>query len=110
MYTLNEYQADTVETAVYPGAFTGSKEELNYLIFGLVGEAGEIANAYKKTLRKGIPVSDELAEALADELGDVLWYAARLAEALGKDLSDVALNNREKLRKRADKKQLKKLD
>ena len=37
---------------------------------------------------------------MADELGDVLWYAATLAADLGLDLSEVARRNMDKLNDR----------
>ena len=110
MYTLDEYQDDAALTAVYPGAGTGNMPELTYLTMGMAGEAGEVLNALKKHLRKGTEPDAAAAADLADEVGDVLWYAANLARALGLDLSEVALNNRKKLRDRQNKGRLKKMD
>ena len=42
-------------------------------------------------------VSEERREALAKELGDVLWYLAQLATELDLDLDEVAELNLEKL-------------
>lgn len=64
---------------------------------GLVGEAGEVAEAIKKQVchRHGID-----REAIAKEMGDVCWYLAALATVLDLDLSDIAEANVEKLRQR----------
>lgn len=92
------YQVATRETAVYPHSDTGDPEALSYCALGLVGEAGEVANKVKKILRDGDTA--ELRTAIRGELGDVLWYAARLADELGVSLTTVAADNLDKLRDR----------
>ena len=74
------------------------------LVLGLNGEAGEIANKLKKHIRKGSAID---REALIDELGDVLWYSALLADELGVSLETVAQLNIEKLAKRQQENKLK---
>jgi NTP pyrophosphatase (non-canonical NTP hydrolase) len=91
-----EYQQWTLNTAKYPKAGTGDNEELYYLALGLVGEAGEIANKVKKVYRDGKRDNDDLAK----ELGDVMWYAARFASAIGFHLDTVMADNRDKLESR----------
>lgn len=96
---LDEYQAKTRNTASYPEAFSGSPDAINYTVVGLVGEAGEIANKWKKILRGDTSLfkSFEIEENIEDEIGDVLWYAARLAEELGTTLDVIATRNLAKL-------------
>lgn len=57
----------------------------------LCGEAGEVADKVKKIIRDkdGRYYAPDLA-AIAMEIGDVLWYGATLAKALGYDLNSVA--------------------
>ncbi len=94
--TLEEYQEKAKATALYPGAY-----RLLYPILGLAGEAGEMANKYKKVLRDQDGVlGPEAKEALVQELGDVLWYLAQVATDLGVSLEEVAQKNLEKLRSR----------
>ena len=70
-------------------------------VLGLVGEAGETAEKFKKILRdKAGEISEEDKLEILKELGDVLWYVAELAAGLGITLEDVAWGNVEKLRKR----------
>jgi len=95
-----DYQRGTSETAIYPGAGTQSLPAVSYTILGLVGEAGEIANKFKKVLRDG---RVDILKDLPDELGDVLWYMARLAEELGTTLDDVAAHNLKKLQSRKER-------
>lgn len=92
---LNEYQTATSATAIYPekGKRTGSA--INYTIIGLVGESGELANVWKKALRDGDYVAAR--EKMRYELGDVLWYVARIALELGMTLEEVAQCNLDKL-------------
>lgn len=97
--TLNEYQQKASETALYP-----KEHGVTYTILGLNGEAGEIADKYKKVIRdnKG-ELTPKVEEALVKELGDVLWYVAMCANELGYDLEWVASKNLEKLFSRKDR-------
>ena len=66
---------------------------------GLAGEAGEVADHVKKLLRDDDGrLSDSRAEDMAEELGDVLWYAARLASVAGFSLDEIAQRNIAKLK------------
>ena len=93
---LSDYQDLSRRTAQYP-----RDAWLAYPSLGLVGEAGEVAEHVKKAIRDdGGKVSDERREALAMELGDVLWYVAQLASELGLELEEIAQENLEKLSSR----------
>lgn len=90
---LSEYQALSRRTAQYP-----RQAWLAYPALGLAGEAGEVAEHAKKAIRDDDgTVSDERREAMAKELGDVLWYVAQIATELGLDLDQIAEGNLEKL-------------
>jgi NTP pyrophosphatase (non-canonical NTP hydrolase) len=102
-YTFRDYQDDAGTTAIYPEADTGSPEAITYVILGLVGEAGEVANKYKKVLRDNNGITDlDSLTAIASEIGDVLWYSARLASELGINLSTIAAENFRKLNARKE--------
>lgn len=90
---LNEYQSQASVTAVYP-----SQIGTEYTILGLCGEAGELANQWKKVLRddNGV-ITDARFEKLVDELGDVLWYLAMIAHELSISLDTIAERNLQKL-------------
>lgn len=64
---------------------------------GLGGEAGEVLDDIKKREYHGRDIPIEHA---AEELGDVLWYVANIANQLGYKLSDIVKMNKEKLTKR----------
>ena len=69
---------------------------------GLTGEAGELADKIKKVYRdKGGVFKQDEREAIAKELGDVLWYLTRLGATLGFSLEQIAAMNIEKLFDRA---------
>jgi NTP pyrophosphatase (non-canonical NTP hydrolase) len=91
---LSDYQALSRATAVYPEA----GDNLLYPTLGLCGEAGEVAEKVKKMLRDdGGVLSAERRDALAKELGDVLWYVAQLATEAGLELDAVAEANLQKV-------------
>jgi NTP pyrophosphatase (non-canonical NTP hydrolase) len=93
---MDEYQAAARQTAVY-----GERFRAVYPALGLASEAGEVAGKVKKVLRDREGKFDPASTlAIADELGDVLWYVAVLAADLGLSLDDIAARNVEKLRSR----------
>jgi NTP pyrophosphatase (non-canonical NTP hydrolase) len=90
---FSEYQRRSRRTAEYP-----REAWLAYPALGLAGEAGEVAEHVKKTIRDdGGVVGEERRAALAKELGDVLWYVAQLASELELELEQIAHANLEKL-------------
>ena len=64
----------------------------------------KVADKIKKVLRdkQGQFYAPDIA-AIALELGDVLWYAANLANAIGYTLSDIAEINLQKINSRAQR-------
>lgn len=99
---FNDYQAEAVKTAIYPGSETIYKNgsstvvESMYLGLGCAGEAGEVADCVKKWYRDGALDEDKLFK----EMGDVLWYLAVLAETQGWTLEGIAQTNIDKLASR----------
>jgi NTP pyrophosphatase (non-canonical NTP hydrolase) len=98
--TLDEYQRGALTTASYPAS-----ARIVYPALKLAGESGEVAEKVGKLMRdEGWTPSDELSDtqrdALAKELGDVLWYVAVLASDLGVSLESVAAANLAKLASR----------
>lgn len=88
---INNYQLWTRSTAIYP-----PEQAVEYLSLGLTSEAGEVAGKVKKWIRDGNLREHEVLS----ELGDVLWYIARLADEYGMDLSTLAKLNHDKLESR----------
>ena len=92
--TINQYQQEALRTAYN----MDSKLPL-YLngVMGLAGESGECVDMIKKHLFQGHPMD---IEHLAKELGDVAWYLAVTAHAIGYNLETVLQMNVDKLRNR----------
>jgi NTP pyrophosphatase (non-canonical NTP hydrolase) len=120
---LNEYQDKTDQTDIYSpdintyvdGLEIPDKTKadnlknllgLTYVILGIAGEAGELANKMKKIIRdnNGQLNLSNLTD-LAKENGDVTWYNARIFKHLGFSFDEGAELNLKKLfaRKEQDK-------
>lgn len=129
--TLNEYQATTQETAIYPGQ--GGLLGLNYAAMEAAGEAGEIANKVKKISRDEYRsvlddagdryssdyannealkillgdaegyLSEERKMAISKEVGGALYGLARVASELGMTLGEIAQQNLDILSSRRDR-------
>jgi NTP pyrophosphatase (non-canonical NTP hydrolase) len=97
--TPNEYQKLAERTNTVTGDFA-----LIYAALGLAGEAGEVANKVKKIVRDDNNiVSDEKRAVIQKEIGDVMWYIARLCTELDVSLEDVMQQNIVKLAKRMER-------
>ena len=94
---FTEYQNLALATAIYP-----KKYETIYPALGLCGEAGEVAEKIKKSIRDGLHnwPDEQFKEELTKELGDVLWYISALASDLDISLNEIAENNLQKLASR----------
>lgn len=93
--TINEYQAAALRTA-QADKLTANELLLNSAL-GLCGESGEVADLVKKHLFQG---HDLDLDHVAKELGDISWYLAVGAYAIGLDLESIFRMNKEKLEAR----------
>ena len=66
-------------------------------VMGLCGESGEAIDIVKKHLAQGHPLD---REKLAKELGDIAWYLAETAYAIGYPLEEILQMNIDKLKAR----------
>src|SRR5436190_20804131 len=76
-----------------------SEDALVIPLLGIAGELGTLQVEYKKFLRDGDGYRPFI-EHVEDELGDILWYVANLAEKFGLSLEQVASRNLEKVNDR----------
>lgn len=92
--TINEYQQAALRTESgmskqYPRILNG--------LMGLNGEAGEAIDILKKHFFQGHELD---REHMAKELGDIAWYLAVSADAIGYDLETIFQMNVDKLKAR----------
>lgn len=84
--TLNDYQKGITPSEYWDKTFGPI-----YPAVGLCGEAGEVANEIKKVYRDyKAQFHPHHIEKIKEEMGDVLWYLASLANILEFDLNDIA--------------------
>lgn len=91
---INEYQKLAMTTL---NKNLSKKEVLINGVMGLCGESGEVIDIVKKHLAQGHELD---TERIIKELGDVAWYLAETAYAIGVDLETVLKQNIDKLKKR----------
>lgn len=94
---LNTYQREAQSTDRVPATDNVATGENSLVVplLGLAGETGELLSEYKKHLRDGeahLLFKDRVSE----ELGDLLWYIANVAEKFDLKLEDIARQNLEK--------------
>ena len=92
--TINDYQKLAMTTL---NPELSERDVLINGVMGLCGESGEAIDLVKKWLAQGHELDKEK---LAKELGDICWYLAETATAIGYDLEDIMAANIEKLKKR----------
>lgn len=95
---LNTYQREAQSTDRVPSKANAAADENSLIVplLGLAGETGELLSEYKKHLRDGeahLLFKDRVSE----ELGDLLWYIANVAEKFDLKLEDIARQNLEKV-------------
>lgn len=96
--TFDDYQKQALATLL------PSANNIPYVALGLTNEAGEVAGKIKKWIRDNDGDMQKLDKpAIADELGDALWYIALMAHLLGINLADVAQANIDKLSSRLER-------
>ena len=89
--TIKEYQRKAMRTATHK-CYDAANADL-----GLTGEAGEVADEVKKCMYQGHPWQPSK---IVEELGDVLWYVALMADLMNVPLEYVMQANIEKLERR----------
>ena len=92
--TINEYQKLAMRTSNKD--MSPDYHLLNGAL-GLTGESGEVADLVKKCWMQG---HDLDLEHVAKELGDICWYIAETATAIGYDMETIMQMNIDKLRQR----------
>lgn len=105
LYGPEWYQRNAVRTL---NANLSPEHSMACLVGKLGGEVGELQEAVFKALyhkvgpgaAPDISTVHEIRDHIEEELGDVLWYVAAIADALGLALWDIMVSNVDKLRTR----------
>ena len=92
--TINEYQKLAMRTS---NKAMSTVDHIMNGALGLTGESGEVADLVKKSFMQGHLLD---AEHIAKELGDICWYIAETATAIGYDMETIMQMNIDKLLKR----------
>lgn len=101
MTSFDEYQEKALTTAKFS---EDEFKDIMHWVLGVSGEAGEIAEKFKKIIRdKSGEISESDKAELKKEIGDVLWYLAVLARQLGLSFEEVASDNLAKLKSRSER-------
>lgn len=96
MNNLHDYQEFVKYTQKFP-----QNVAQEYLIAGLMSEAGEVAGVYKRMLRQDAGADETNTRAkMLDELGDVLWYITSLCMHHNSSLEELVTRNTAKLAQR----------
>jgi len=78
--------------------FNGNFARFDNAVVGLTGEAGEVADMWKKIKFMRLEYNDETRDKIIKELGDVCWYLMSAAHALNIPLEEIINRNIEKLK------------
>lgn len=92
--TINEYQKLAMRTS---NKKLSTIEHIMNGALGLAGESGEVADLVKKWTMQGHIID---SKHLMKELGDVCWYIAETATAIGCTMEEIMQMNIDKLRER----------
>ena len=92
--TFQEYQKQALN---FLNPEVKQEQLLNLVALGLNGEAGQVADYWKKVKYHNHKMNNDI---MIKQLGDVLWYLAIGARALRISFNDIAIKNIEKLKTR----------
>ena len=97
-YSFNAYQEDCRHTDVGTAAQDVLSPGWLYYALGISGECGELTEKIKKLFRdKGGVIDEDFRDDVVKEMGDILWYMARMADAFDIPFGYVAETNSKKL-------------
>lgn len=64
-------------------------DRLDNGVLGMIGEAGELVDVYKKWMYQSGPKAALPVKQIAEELGDMLWYMAEIAAGMESEMLDI---------------------
>lgn len=87
----SEYAAESIEESM-DGVNNIVHEDIIHGVLGVATESVELAEALKASLESGLPLDNVN---IKEEMGDIFWYLAILAERLGisfEEIQDTVIN------------------
>ena len=93
---LSEYHKRAMEFSI----LQSKSDEIQYGLWNLAGEVGELSSKHAKALRDETPME---VDGLVKEAGDILWSLTCYLNGLGVDLEEVAEMNIRKLQDRTNR-------
>ena len=101
---IEDYSKQAITTLLGTHGLEDIDAKLVALVFGILGESGEVAEKFKKLIRdRQGKISEEDRQEILKELGDILWYINSVAHLLGSNLEEVANKNLQKLASRKER-------
>lgn len=94
---FSEYQKLSMRSFKTEPGLTVQQSKAMLGSIGLAGEVGECTEPVKKWFFHHKRTPEQVRAELYEELGDVLWYVACLADAFDLNLQEIAENNIKKL-------------
>jgi NTP pyrophosphatase (non-canonical NTP hydrolase) len=96
---FSDYQAQAITTDTFEGGVKSiTSPAFISKLLGLAGEAGEVAEKFKKIYRDNhSELTEEMKLEIAKELGDVLWYIQAISHYLDIPLESIAQGNLDKV-------------
>lgn len=94
---FSEYQTNALRTEKL---LPTPVERLVHASLGLCTESGEVTTEVKRMAIYGKLLDEERKQHIAEEIGDVMWYLAIAADAIGMQMGDIAEANIAKLKER----------
>ena len=91
---ISEYQCQATRTI---NTSLEKEQNISNMIFGILGEGGEIADHLKKHFYQGHSLD---VKHLEEEIGDLMWYIVNLATIYDLSMETILDKNIEKLHKR----------
>lgn len=88
---LKEYAKEAIRT---DAPLSSLEEHDMHMVLGMVTEAGELADIFKKNLAYNKPIDWINAQ---EEIGDLIWYVSNFCKARGFDLEKILETNIKKL-------------
>lgn len=93
LLTIRDFQRDMISNSDrwFPNAYETLASQVQVNVLGIAGEAGEVADVYKKFVR-GSLTEEQMNEQLAEECIDLMHYLFQLLHVLDVDIAQAYID------------------